>query len=441
MADLLHGDGVEGDSMIPSSAITTTNTDTNKDIVSNNTSESLDAKRPPFPKKKLALLFGYSGSGYSGLQVNPGCLTIESVILDALPKAGLVWARNANQPKKIDWQRACRTDKGVHAVGNVISFKGLLVTDFVDGQCGVIKGEEQKEWSSEYAVKMLNNHLPAEIRVFDIVRATNSFDAHVQCDSRFYEYTFPTFLLESEEYEFVEKPNTQSLGNDEATEETESLRYEMTSEDMERVRSFRLTAEKVDLLKQGLQCYTGTLNFHNFTIGKAPKDPSSMRFIRSFTVSKEPFVDSKTQIEWVSLRVHGASFMLHQIRKMVGLVILGIKYNLALSGERLSKLVKDALQPENKWNIPKAPGQGLFLDKACFSGYNKYLKEHSNVDDNAQLSKDFIDFDKYEQQREKLKEDLIYPAIFENTLPVFYGWQRALRAHSYEFKYLLQYMK
>jgi tRNA pseudouridine38-40 synthase len=45
--------------------------------------------------------------------------TIEGDIFEALIKAGAVSKENSVDPKKIDLQRAARTDAGVHAAGNV----------------------------------------------------------------------------------------------------------------------------------------------------------------------------------------------------------------------------------------------------------------------------------------------------------------------------------
>lgn len=48
------------------------------------------------------------------------------------------------------------------------------------------------------------------------------------------------------------------------------------------------------------------------------EDPSSKRFIMNFNVG-HPFV--RGDVEFVTLTVEGQSFMIHQIRKMIGLVI------------------------------------------------------------------------------------------------------------------------
>lgn len=66
--------------------------------------------------------------------------------------------------------------------------------------------------------------------------------------------------------------------------------------------------------------------------------------------------------EWLSLKVHGQSFMLHQIRKMVGLIIMIVRTDTPL------KLIPETFK-ENRINIPKAPSLGLLLERVsllCF---------------------------------------------------------------------------
>lgn len=82
-------------------------------------------------------------------------------------------------------------------------------------------------------------------------------------------------------------------------------------------------------------------------------DPSAKRFIMSFTCS-EPFV-SPQGLEFLTLKVKGQSFMLHQIRKMVGVLIAIIRGHTSV--ETLEKALG-----EERLDLPMAPGLGLVLD-------------------------------------------------------------------------------
>lgn len=124
------------------------------------------------PKRKVAVLIGYCGTGYRGMQLNPPHKSIEGDIFEAFVKAGAISRANSNDPKKSSLVRCARTDKGVHAAGNVISLK-LIIED-------------------PEIVASINTHLPEQIRIWGIVRTLGSFSCYHQCDSRRYEYLVPS---------------------------------------------------------------------------------------------------------------------------------------------------------------------------------------------------------------------------------------------------------
>lgn len=56
---------------------------------------------------------------------------------------------------------------------------------------------------------------------------------------------------------------------------------------------------------------------HLCTSQKKANDPSAKRYIVSFECS-DPFIHNN--IQWVRCTVRGQSFMIHQIRKMIGII-------------------------------------------------------------------------------------------------------------------------
>ena len=71
------------------------------------------------PKRKYGVCFGYLGSSYQGLQINPGAVTVEAVLEKALFLSGGIEECNYENLQKVGWTRAARTDRGVHAIAQV----------------------------------------------------------------------------------------------------------------------------------------------------------------------------------------------------------------------------------------------------------------------------------------------------------------------------------
>ncbi|PWY70463.1 tRNA pseudouridine synthase [Aspergillus heteromorphus CBS 117.55] len=416
------------------------------------------------PKKKVAVLLGYSGTGYKGMQLSETEKTIEGELFAAFVAAGAISKANATDPKKSSLVRCARTDKGVHAAGNIVSLK-LIVED-------------------EDIIQKINEKLSPQIRVWDILVANKSFSSYQLCDSRIYEYLIPTHcflpphpstylgkkLVEYAEKEgdleaykarqeevtghweeidekyirpilenapedirkLVEKvlhlnDEDQSAQGDlfdkkdqpaeEAAQSTEQPSVEdkpaesdaaeearrrqifdtvkaVKAAYLKAKRAYRIPAARLARVQEALDKYVGTNNFFNYTIQKVHADPSSKRHIKSFKVAAEPIIINGT--EWLSLKVHGQSFMMHQIRKMVAMAAMvvrcGCDPNRIVDTYRATKIA-----------IPKAPGLGLLLERPVFDSYNKKTSE---------TGKAKIDFDKHAATIAEFKQREIYDRIF-----------------------------
>jgi tRNA pseudouridine38-40 synthase len=447
-------------------------------------------------------LIGYSGTGYKGMQITPTEKTIEGDLFAAFVKAGAISKANADDPKKSSLVRCARTDKGVHAAGNVISLK--LIVDEAD------------------IVQKINDQLPPQIRIWGIERTIGSFSCYQACDSRWYEYLIPTYsflpphptsyigqhlsrfanemgdvagyeerqkdvldfwantdekyikpLLDSldggtrelvEKALFQEDTNAADMEaiegaddedideNDtngerrpqkevkkpepipkvdsaldvtvdaesrtetaeastglEDSEETLKLKEVRRSENaaldaaikslraayIKAKNAYRISPSRHQKVVDAFNKYVGTHNFHNYTVRKSPRDPSVKRHIKSFTVS-EPIIINDT--EWLSLKVHGQSFMMHQIRKMVGTAALLVR-----CGTPLDRM--DESFTEHTFYIPKAPAQGLLLERPVFDNYNAKAVE--------KFERAPIDFAKYDEEIEAFKRREIYDKIFQ----------------------------
>ncbi|KAF3769734.1 pseudouridine synthase, partial [Cryphonectria parasitica EP155] len=439
------------------------------------------------PKRKVAVLIGYAGTGYKGMQINHDEKTIEGDLFAAFVAAGAIQKRNADDPKKSSFIRCARTDKGVHAAGNVISLKLTIEdADIVD---------------------KINAHLPEQIRVWGYQRTNNAFNCYQACDSRWYEYLLPSYTLlpphpqtflgkkvieaakekgvwqeclqaweDVQGYwddvekndikpildELDDKSREEVLQKIHASEDAqENMQEDETAQkkrkadeveerDAKKVktgednsadkevdaadvtpettqvesegepqvapeptaaeialkkikaayvaakRRYRVTPARVEQLQAALNQYLGTNNFHNYTVHKTFKDPSAKRLIRSFVVNPKPIQIRDT--EWLSLKVHGQSFMMHQIRKMVAMAVLSVRCAAPL--ER----IKESYGP-TRISIPKAPGLGLLLERPVFETYSKKAQEN--------FGKEALNFDKYEKEIEDFKHKQIYTRIWD----------------------------
>lgn len=158
-------------------------------------------------------------------------------------------------------------------------------------------------------------------------------------------------------------------------------------------RSYRIHPERLTRVRSVLSGFVGPHNFHNYTVNKAFADASANRVIKTFVVHKDPIIINDT--EWLSLKVHGQSFMMHQIRKMVSMAALVVR-----CGCDEERIWESYLR--NKISIPKAPGLGLLLERPVFDTYNERFA--------GQRQK--LDFGKYETEMEEFKQREIYERIF-----------------------------
>ncbi|KAG5476347.1 hypothetical protein LSCM1_04049 [Leishmania martiniquensis] len=135
----------------------------------------------------IGLCLLYSGSGYRGLQIQvhaPTCHTVEGVLLQALKDAGAIADVVRGRPagEHHHFARSCRTDRGVHAIRNMVS---LFVPKVVFEELGQVEGICEK----------LNRKLPSTIRVASVMRLSGNFIPRHCCNRRVYRYMLPLYAL------------------------------------------------------------------------------------------------------------------------------------------------------------------------------------------------------------------------------------------------------
>ncbi|WWC62989.1 tRNA pseudouridine(38-40) synthase [Kwoniella dejecticola CBS 10117] len=372
------------------------------------------------PKRRCALLVGYCGTGYSGMQIQThGSRTIEGDVFEALVKAGAISADNANDHRKSDVARAARTDAGVHAAGNCISLKMIVKPPLPEGF----------KTLAEY----VNSILPDQIRMWGFVRTVKSFNARTAADSRIYEYLLPSYcLLPPGRTDPLGKrldkssPGWRDLLGKEAVEFVDAApSFDDEEEDgkinpknrgeFERRRGWRVDSKTLERFRDLIAQYKGTHNFHNFTVGKPFNDRTVKRFMIRLEV-KDPQVYG--DIEWISVQIHGQSFMLHQIRKMISMAMLACRTASPPS------LIPETFGPK-RIHVPKAPPLGLLLEAPQFGVYNHRISTKAN---GLQDDRDPVNFGLYAELMHDFKVKWIYEKLRQEELEshVFHKWMRQM---------------
>ncbi|RDW59689.1 pseudouridine synthase-2 [Coleophoma cylindrospora] len=160
-------------------------------------------------------------------------------------------------------------------------------------------------------------------------------------------------------------------------------------------KAYRISPNRQKAVQDAFNNYIGTRNFHNYTIQKSFNDPSAKRVIRSFKVHPDPIIINDT--EWLSLKVHGQSFMMHQIRKMIAMAALVVRCGSS------ADIMGESFGPATI-SIPKAPALGLLLERPVFESYNQRAEKD--------YQREKIDFDKFEKEMTEFKQREIYDRIF-----------------------------
>ncbi|CAI5732687.1 unnamed protein product [Peronospora destructor] len=385
-------------------------------------------------KRKVAIVGGYMGTSYHGLQLNGNVNTIENELRRAIFDAGAMRESNFEDLGKIDWARSSRTDKGVHA--GCVVFSGKLLIDEenkVDHTSGRVNG----------LAETLNASLPENVRVFSCTRVNKRFSARKNCVLREYEYFMPLSFLRG-----------SALGSDEKAEFD--------------------TEEAVAEFCRALRRYEGVNDFHNFTRCRSHfyklqakreqwkaqnrGDAADIEAVDDDVVEESPVFDDDDEEEESSavndyseessqfgdeealtrklllrhrrsvyscsgslvhnfcgqpfLRIHivGQAFLLNQIRCMVGGA-------LAVATKGMSRVAFDAALLTNRIvRVPIAPAEGLVLLSSSFGGKLHTVSLYE--DPNTVLAKERKDLkhrvllnSREDKEMMKFREEVIYKEI------------------------------
>ena len=208
----------------------------------------------PATGNKLALIVEYDGTNYHGSQLQANEPTIQGEMEKALRKL---------TGERIRVKAASRTDAGVHARGQVVSFRtgsALPLKAFVEG---------------------MNHYLPRDIAVKEAFRVDDAFDARRTAISREYQY----YILNS--------PTRSPV--------REGFSY--------------LVSGHLDIgaMKQACQALIGRHDLASFVTSAETAKKSTVRNVLKAEIEQDGDV--------VVLDIEANSFLPHQVRNTVGSLI------------------------------------------------------------------------------------------------------------------------
>jgi len=238
---------------------------------------------------KIALIMEYDGTHYHGFQLQVNLPTIQKETEKAL------WKLTGERSRVM---AASRTDTGVHAEGQVVSFR------------------TKSSFPSITFTKGLNYYLPKDIAVKAAFRVSDSFNVQRSAVSREYNY----YILNS--------PTRSPLRGGFAC----------------------LVSGHLDIgaMNQAGQSLAGEHDFASFVTGMEPRIKSTVRHVYQAKVEKDG--------DWVVFNIVANSFLPHQVRNTVGALI---KVGLGKMTVDDFRSILEAKRPALAG--PTAPARGLCL--------------------------------------------------------------------------------
>jgi len=243
---------------------------------------------------KILLIMEYDGSRYHGFQWQDGLPSIQGEVEKALSKL-------TGEKRRV--MSASRTDAGVHAKGQVVSFRtgsALSTHSFVGG---------------------LNHYLPADIAVKAAYRIDDNFNVRREAVSREYSY----YILNSPTRSPIRK----------------GFAY--------------LVAGPLDIeaMSQACQALVGEHDFASFAGRNGASVKSTVRRVFRAEVARDG--------ELVIFNIAANSFLLHQVRNTVGALI-----RVGLGKMNLDEFHSILEAREPALAGPTAPACGLCLDRVNY---------------------------------------------------------------------------
>lgn len=235
---------------------------------------------------------GYSFNGYQKQKHDKNTIqeTIENVLSQIFKEKIVIYGSG-------------RTDKHVHALGQVFHFESLKIIPINN------------------LIKAINEMLPISIQVLKCKYVSDKFHARYSCHKKVYVYK-------------IKNTNVKSVFED---------------------RYYAYIKDSIDfeLLTKASKLFVGTKNYKNFTTNKIEEVESFVKTIYDVKTKK-----TKDRIE---ITFYGSGFLRYQVRMMVGSIIQVSTRKKDI--EFINKLLDEKTDEKCSY---KADPQGLYLRKVIY---------------------------------------------------------------------------
>lgn len=318
-------------------------------------------------RKLFAIAYSFIGTNFHGLQYQDNVDTIENVIFETLISAHLLPPHSMINKGYLKWSQCSRTDAGVHSAGQVLSLMINIDNDY----------------DYHLLPLLLTRHIPSRIqknflKFWAVIPIMPAFVAQKMANARRYQYLMPISAFG----DFLNNPNNVNA-----------------------------------LHKVILPEFVGHKNFHNYSTQISHENP--YRDIYEFDFSDPVTISGQTFVLWT---IHGNSFALNQIRKMIAAVLAYCHGVFSLDDIRASL-------SDKTYFIKMIPGDGLFLDMVFYTPFlRKFFPKKDPPESND------VEFKFYRPQIEKWKSDILLPhiaAIFSSQ-DLFGKWIKDDLPHFYQ---------
>lgn len=325
--------------------------------------------------KKIALKIAYIGTNFHGLQRQPNHRTVEGELIYTLKKLGYI--DNVYDSK---FGIAGRTDKGVHSLGNVVSFMS----------------------EREIIINQINHKLPDDIQIIAKAPVRYGFKPrYAKCKHYRYmffendlnisamrelasifqgEHDFTNFSKRNESQKTMVRTINKidvvsSEGSVASSEGSSDKQSEIYSQKIDNSEYFKHSQDFKYFKRYNADLKESEDFVESNYIGE-------LKSIGRFNENFENINFDKTGYNPIFIDIYGESFLWNMIRKMMRIFLFVGKNEMEVDA------VKDMLDPDNKYNIKALNPENLILmdieydnirfiyDDYAFEGFKRTLIEN-----------------------------------------------------------------